>query len=264
MPAMMKLNATAGPAFAAACCPASTKMPTPMIPPRPIAVSCHTPSTRRKSRREPSSACRASTDLWRVSWANRLMLTPLPVSGGSYRAASDFAHLQRHLLLAAAQPLRTHFAETEARMEFVRYRIGRIDVEFAVHACGMRSRGENENLLVQLNPESAAARGSGDDNAVNVQKLRVMRAEPAVIRAVVVRAFAERKQERGDGAFDFHDTVIRGLRVQMAQAQGVHRTGEMHRSVVQREDRGEILRGGVADHGILIRLGEAAATHVEW
>ena len=51
MPARMNDSATAGPALAAACWPASTKMPTPMMPPRPIAVSCHRPRTRRKSRR---------------------------------------------------------------------------------------------------------------------------------------------------------------------------------------------------------------------
>ncbi len=70
---MMKLSATAGPALVAACWPASTKMPTPMMPPMPMAVSCHNPSTRRKSPREPTSACNCSTVLWRTSLLKKLI-----------------------------------------------------------------------------------------------------------------------------------------------------------------------------------------------
>ncbi|CAM5736285.1 hypothetical protein STENM223S_11529 [Streptomyces tendae] len=37
---------TAGPAVPLATVPASVKMPAPMMPPTPIAVSCHSPSER--------------------------------------------------------------------------------------------------------------------------------------------------------------------------------------------------------------------------
>ena len=37
---------TAGPAFSFATAPASEKIPAPMMPPMPMAVSCHRPSVR--------------------------------------------------------------------------------------------------------------------------------------------------------------------------------------------------------------------------
>ncbi|MDQ0717903.1 hypothetical protein QFZ55_007355 [Streptomyces luteogriseus] len=43
---------TAGPAVPLATVPASVKMPAPMMPPTPMAVSCHSPSDR--SSRPPS------------------------------------------------------------------------------------------------------------------------------------------------------------------------------------------------------------------
>jgi len=45
-------------------------------PPMPIAVSCQTPRTRRKSRRSPASRWSCSIGLWRVSWVERLMRLP--------------------------------------------------------------------------------------------------------------------------------------------------------------------------------------------
>ena len=57
----------AGPAFSAASFGASTNTPTPTIAPTPIAVSCHTPMVRRKSRLAPASACSCATDLLRIS-----------------------------------------------------------------------------------------------------------------------------------------------------------------------------------------------------
>src|SRR5579859_4932027 len=63
MPARMKARVTAGPAWVAATTPVSTKMPTPMMPPRPMAVSCQRPSTRRKCWPSPASCCNRSMDL---------------------------------------------------------------------------------------------------------------------------------------------------------------------------------------------------------
>src|SRR5690348_6929887 len=63
MPARMKAKVTAGPAWVAATTPVNTKMPTPMMPPRPMAVSCQRPSTRRKCLLSPASRCSCSMDL---------------------------------------------------------------------------------------------------------------------------------------------------------------------------------------------------------
>ncbi len=43
-PAIRNDTSTAGPAVPLATVPASVKMPAPMMPPTPIAVSCHSPS----------------------------------------------------------------------------------------------------------------------------------------------------------------------------------------------------------------------------
>src|SRR5690348_7830026 len=62
----MKARVTAGPAWVAATIPVNTNMPTPMMPPRPMAVSCQRPSTRRNCLPAPASCCSCSTDLRRV------------------------------------------------------------------------------------------------------------------------------------------------------------------------------------------------------
>ena len=67
----------AGPALSAASLGASTKTPTPTMAPTPMAVSCHTPMVRLKSVARPASDCSCSTDLCRVSFANKPMLYPL-------------------------------------------------------------------------------------------------------------------------------------------------------------------------------------------
>jgi hypothetical protein len=46
MPATRKEMTTAGPAVSFATAPAREKMPAPMMPPTPIAVSCQSPSVR--------------------------------------------------------------------------------------------------------------------------------------------------------------------------------------------------------------------------
>jgi hypothetical protein len=51
-PATRKEMSTAGPAVPLATVPASVKMPAPMMPSPPMAVSCHSPSER--SSRPPS------------------------------------------------------------------------------------------------------------------------------------------------------------------------------------------------------------------
>ncbi len=71
---------TAGPAVWFATVPASVKMPVPMIPPTPIAVSCQRPSERVRppsSVAAPGSASMASTGFRRVSAAQRDVLDVL-------------------------------------------------------------------------------------------------------------------------------------------------------------------------------------------
>src|SRR3984893_789176 len=72
MPAITNDRDTAGPACVAATTPVSTKMPTPMSPPRPMLVSCHRPSTRRNCPARPISDWSCSIDLVRKSACSRM------------------------------------------------------------------------------------------------------------------------------------------------------------------------------------------------
>src|SRR5687768_4814979 len=150
MPAMMKASATAGPAFAAACWPASTKMPTPMMPPRPIAVSCQRPSVRRKSRRSSVSRCSCSIVLWRVSCANRPMQrSPLDGKAGIIAAAGPIA--QRRCSTAqsqsgAARPTMGRRPQRVPRVAPTIYRFG--DCRIDLSGRELRRGGE----LVVLSP----------------------------------------------------------------------------------------------------------------
>src|SRR5216117_933570 len=89
---------------------------------------------------------------------------------------------------------------------------------------------------------------AGDDYAVDIDEACITRGEPAVIRAVVARAFAEGEQERRDLSLHLHHAVIGRPRMQLVEARGAHRAQETLGLTVQRDDRREIRAPRVADH----------------
>src|SRR5438876_1309475 len=89
---------------------------------------------------------------------------------------------------------------------------------------------------------------AGDDDAVDVDKACIARAEPPVVRAVVARAFAEGEQERRDLPLGLDHAVIGRPRMQLIEARRVHRAEETLRLRVKRDDRREISAPRVADH----------------
>jgi len=109
-----------------------------------------------------------------------------------------------------------------------------------------RAGRERCDIVVEHRAESAAAMRRRDDDAVDVEEMRIALDEPEIVRAVVRRAFAEREQERGDFAVDLDDFVICRRSMQCIETLGRQRAQEAHRLRIEREDRREILAAGVA------------------
>src|SRR4030095_4493529 len=85
MPAMMNDRTMAGRACWAAASPVSTKMPVPMMPPMPIAVSATGPSDLRSSPFSPSAA-RSWTDFTASRFFSMVLVAPrLTLRGAALR-----------------------------------------------------------------------------------------------------------------------------------------------------------------------------------
>lgn len=68
-------------------------------------------------------------------------------------------------------------------------------IDFADHAIVAGRNGLPEQIVVEPARKAASARGCRDDNAVDIDKARIARAEPKEVRTVVAGALVEGQQE---------------------------------------------------------------------
>src|SRR5213075_265659 len=118
------------------------------------------------------------------------------------------------------------FLEAEPLVEAPRYLVWRLEVELAGDERDAGLAREGEHIEIKRGRESLAALGRRHDHPVDVDERRVALAEPAVVRAVVARAFAECEEEGGDTRVAGDQAVIGRPAVQALEARLAHRTQE--------------------------------------
>ncbi len=91
--------------------------------------------------------------------------------------------------------------------------------------------------------------GVRDHHAVHVQEALETLREPAVVDAVITRAFTQGEHEGDDRAIDLHEFMQLGALMKRLKPLAGQRAQVVHRFLVEGEDGGEVGRGcGALDH----------------
>ena len=85
--------------------------------------------------------------------------------------------------------------EAQPLVERERLRVRRLEVDLARHDAQTELAGARVDRRVERAPDAAAVRGGRDDDAVDVQRARHVRGEPAVVLARVLRAGRDGEHE---------------------------------------------------------------------
>jgi hypothetical protein len=147
------------------------------------------------------------------------------------------------------------FAKTQLGVEALRRRVGRLDIELAGDPRHRVAPRQRIDLAVEPAAGATRLRAAGHHDAIDIQEARIALRKPAVVRTVVVRAFAEREQERRDPAIVLDHPMQRRLRMQPRQPRIIERTQHGHEGLVERKDGREVGGRGVAQHSALIHPG---------
>ena len=182
-----------------------------------VAPSVRTPGASRDGRRCTSSPGRARDargDLRSRSashgWFGQRRGRAVQIGIAHERVAGQILRQQRDAPVHARHHLLADFLESVGAVE----QNGDVVARFEEHFAGQQRHahfGEARHVGVEDAAEAEALIGPRDDDAVDVEELRIVLAEPQEVRTAVVGVFAQRDQEAGDVAVDQRDAEIGGL-----------------------------------------------------
>src|SRR2546423_8957078 len=127
---------------------------------------------------------------------------------------------------------RANLDKTQRRIESIRCGIWRVHVDFADDAIVPGTDGVFEEIVVKAARATATARRGRHDDAVDIDKARIARAEPEEIRVVISGVLIEREQEGVDIS---NSSRQEGLAYQIFQPRRLQPRQCLRMGVVERE-----------------------------
>src|SRR5580765_4850765 len=170
--------------------------------------------------------------------------------------AAQFLREQRHMARDAGHVLLADFAEAVGAVE----QHGDVVARFEEHLAGEQRHahlGEAGHVRVEYAAKTEAAVGARDDDAVDVEELRVVLAEPEEVVAGVVGVLAQADEEAGEVVLGFGDAEIGSFVVELAHAGRVQRQDRGTCGVVELDYRIQFMLANVANcdaHADVLRV----------